>query len=96
MKLIKTFIDGNWNGYQPMNEVARLRTEFNRMALEKQKANPVDHRVFAHYQFDRADGIESAWFYSNETYTDAEFDRVASITGIQVWALHARRFHGSK
>lgn len=91
MKLIKTFIDGNWNGYQPMKEVVRLRTEFNRMALEKQKTDPVDHRVFAHYDIDKDGEVVAAWFYSDETYTDAEFDRVASISGIQVWALHARK-----
>lgn len=90
MTLVKTFIDGNWNGYQPMKEVVRLRTEFNRLALEQQKVTPADHRVFAHY--DLHDGeVETAWFYSNQTFTDSEFDRIGSLTNCQVWALHARR-----
>ena len=91
MKEIKTFIDGNWNGYQTMKEVVRLRTEFNRMALEKQKEHPVDHRVFAHYDIDKDGEVYAAWFYSDETYTDEDFDRIAYLSGIQVWALHARK-----
>ena len=96
MKLIKTFIDGSWNGYQSMKEVVRLRADINRTALDKQKANSADHRVFAHYDIDKDGEVTAAWFYSDETYTDSEFDRIANITGIQVWALHARRFHGHK
>ena len=91
MKLIKTFINGNWNGYQPLREDVRLCEEFNRTALDKQKADPADHRVFAHYDIDKDGEIYAAWFYSDETYTDSEFDRIATLTGIQVWALHARK-----
>lgn len=88
--MIKTFIDGNWNGYQTMKEVVRLRTEFNRHAIEEQKKAPADHRVFAHYDLVEGE-IYAAWFYSDQTYTDAEFDRIASLTNCQVWAVHARR-----
>lgn len=90
MKLIKTFIDGRWQGFQPMKEIIRLRSEFNRIARERQAAEPADHRVYAHY--DLVGGkVVAAWFYSDEVYTDAEFDRVAGLTDLQVFAIHARK-----
>ena len=91
MQSIKTFIDNNWNGYQSMKEVVRLREEFNRVALAKQKADPADHRVFAHYDISPSGDIVAAWYYSDLTYTDTEFDDISRILGVHVWALHARR-----
>lgn len=90
MKLYKTFIDGQYQGLQPMKEITRLRTEFNRIAMQRQAVAPADHRVYGSYSLDKGE-VVAVRFYSDTAFTDAEFERIAGLTGIQVFALHARR-----
>jgi len=89
-KLVKTFIDDQWAGYQTMKEVVRLRNKFNRLAIDLQKSNPAEHRVFCHYDIDCYGEVVAAWFYSDETYSDERFDRLTLLSGVHIWALHAR------
>ena len=91
MKLIPTFCDGKFHGYETMKEINRLRTEARELARSRQEDEKADHMIYGFYDLDDAGNITVARFYSGLAKTDDEFDAVAArLTNAHIYAIHAR------
>lgn len=43
MKLIPTFCDGNFHGFETLKEISRLKSEAHELAMSKQEDEKADH-----------------------------------------------------
>ena len=92
MKLIPTFCDGNFHGFESMKEISRLRKEAYELATSKQGTENADHMIYGYYDIDKDGNITTARFYSGLAKTDDEFEAVAArLENAHIYAIHARR-----
>lgn len=49
MRLIPTFVDGNFHGYDTLKEILQLRTMWYEVACKAQAAKQADHMLYCHY-----------------------------------------------
>lgn len=88
MKLIPTFIDGDFRGYNTLKEITQLRNEGYKMASLQQKEKQADHMVYCHYDLDEEGNIKTAWFYSGLAMNEASFDNVSKMPKAFIGAIH--------
>ena len=91
MKLIPTFCDGKFHGFETMKEVNRLRKEAHELAMSKQEDEKADHMIYGFYDLNEDGSIATARLYSGLAKTDDEFEAVAArLTNAHIYAIHAR------
>ena len=91
MKLIPTFCNGNFHGFETMKEINRLRNEANRLAMCKQKTENADHMIYGYYSLDTEGNITQARLYSGIAKTDQEFEQISIIPNSHIYAIHNHR-----
>ncbi|HHV09960.1 MAG TPA: hypothetical protein GXX75_06760 [Clostridiales bacterium] len=88
MKLIPTFIDGNFHGHDTIKEIISLRDEGYEIACTRQKDQQADHMVYCHYDLTEDGEIRTVWLYTGMAMTDEEFDRIANMKHAYIGAIH--------
>lgn len=91
MKLIPTFYNGTFYGFEDMKTIVRLRKEVHELALAKQKSEKADHMVYGFFDIDNDGNITTARLYDGIAKADNEFEEVATISNAHIYAIHARR-----
>ena len=91
MKLIPTFCDGNFHGFETMKEINRLKKEAHELAVSKMEDENADHMIYGYYEYDKDGNIDTVRLYSGIAKTDAEFDRVATLRNAHIYAIHNHR-----
>lgn len=89
MKLIPTFCDGHFHGFETMKEINRLKRDAREMAACKMETEKADHMIYGFYEYDKDGNIDTVRLYSGIAKTDADFDFVASLRNAHIYALHA-------
>ena len=77
MRLIPTFVDGNFHGYDTLKEILQL-----------QAAKQADHMLYCHYDLNDDGSIKTVWLYSGISMTDKEFERIANLKHAFIGAIH--------
>ena len=52
MKLIPTFCDGNFHGFETLKEINRLKSEAYELAMSKQEDEKADHMIYGYFDYD--------------------------------------------
>jgi len=91
MKLIPTFCDGNFHGFETMKEINRLKKEAHELAKSKMEDENADHMIYGYFEYDKEGNLDTVRLYSGISKTDADFDRVAEIRNAHIYAIHAHR-----
>lgn len=91
MKLIPTFCDGHFHGFETMKEINRLKKEAYELAMSKQEDENADHMIYGFYEYDKDGNLDTVRLYSGISKTDADFDIVAELRNAHIYAIHARR-----
>ena len=91
MKLIPTFCDGNFHGFETMKEINRLKKEAHELAMHKQEEENADHMIYGFYEYDKDGNLDTVRLYSGISKTDADFDRIAELRNAHIYAIHAKR-----
>ena len=91
MRLIPTFCDGHFHGYDNLREINRLRLEAHEMALVKQETTQADHMVYGFYTLDEDGNIVTARLYSGVAKTEEEFGKIAEIPKAHIYAIHKHK-----
>lgn len=90
MKLIPTFCDGKFYGFESMKTIAQLKKEALELARVKQEAEKADHMIFGFYDLDENGNVAVARLYSGLAKTDEEFEAVAArLSNAHIYAIHA-------
>ena len=90
MKLIPTFCDGNFHGYETMKEIIRLRNEAHDLALSKQEDENALHMVYGYFDYDNDGNIVTARLYSGIACDEKKFDAIASLRHAHIYAIHKK------
>lgn len=88
MRLIPTFVDGNFHGYDTLKEILQLRTMGYEVACKAQAAEQADHMLYCHYDLNDDGSIKTVWLYSGISMTDKEFERIANLKHAFIGAIH--------
>lgn len=88
MRLIPTFVDGNFHGYDTLKEILQLRTMGYEMACKAQATEQSDHMLYCHYDLNDDGSIKTVWLYSGISMTDKEFERIANLKHAFIGAIH--------
>lgn len=88
MKLIPTFCDGNFHGYDTLEEIDRLRKEAHELALSKQEDIEADHMIYGYFDYDNDGNVCVARLYSGVAKTDKEFETIQGIEKAHIYAIH--------
>lgn len=88
MKLIPTFCDSNFHGYENLKEINRLKSEAHELALSKQEEVKADHMIYGYFDYDDDGNIVTARLYSGIAKTDDEFDKIALLPKSHIYAIH--------
>lgn len=88
MKLIRTFCDGNFHGFETIKEIIRLKSVAHELAMFKQKAEKADHMIYGYFDFDNDGNIATARLYSGIAKTDEEFEKIATLENAHIYAIH--------
>lgn len=88
MKRIPTFIDGNFRGFEDMKTINKLRMEACTVARDVHRQKNADHTIYGHYDLDDDGNIETVWLYSGITKTEEEFEKIATLPKVHIYAFH--------
>lgn len=91
MKLIPTFCDGNFHGFETMKEINRLKKEAHELARSKMEDENADHMIYGFFEYNKDGELDTVRLYSGLAKTDADFDRVATIRNAHIYAIHNHR-----
>lgn len=91
MKLIPTFCDSNFHGFETLKEISRLKSEAHELAMFKQKAEQADHMIYGYFDYDNDGNIVTARLYSGIAKTEEEFEKIALIEKSHIYAIHKHR-----
>lgn len=91
MKLIPTFCDGKFHGFETMREVSRLLKDARELAASMQEDVKADHMIYGFFDIDQDGSVAVARLYSGLPKTDDEFEAVAArLSNAHIYAIHAR------
>ena len=88
MKLIPTFCDSSFHGFDTMQDIIRLKEEAHEIALVKQETENADHMIYGYFSLDKNGDIETARLYSGLPKTEEEFEAIASLENTHIYAIH--------
>lgn len=88
MKLVPTFCDGNFHGYETMEEINRLKKEAYELAISKQSDENADHMIYGYFDYDNEGNVCVARLYSGIAKTDEEFEVIQCIQKAHIYAIH--------
>jgi hypothetical protein len=88
MKLIPTFCDGNFHGFETLKEISRLKSEAHELAMCKQETDKADHMIYGYFDYDNNGNIVTARLYSGIAKTEKEFEKIALIEKAHIYAIH--------
>lgn len=91
MRLIPTFVDGRFHGFDTYKEVIRLLREARELAVSKQEDEQADHMIYGYFDWDRENNIVTARVYSGIPKTEAEFESIALLEKAHIYAIHKRQ-----
>lgn len=91
MKLIPTFCDGNFHGFETLKEINRLKSEAYELAMSKQEDEKADHMIYGYFDYDNEGNIVNARLYSGISKTDEEFEKIALLEKSHIYAIHNHR-----
>lgn len=77
-------------GQMPVKDVQKNLQEFEKKAREILVESGADHVVYGLKEYGEDGALEEVRFYL-QPMDEQEFDRVAGMRGVQVYALHAAR-----
>ena len=90
MKLIPTFCDGNFHGFETMKEINRLKKEARELAKFKMETEKADHMIYGYFEYDKNGELDTVRLYSGIAKTDADFDRIAMLRNAHIYAIHTK------
>ena len=88
MKLIPTFCNGNFHGFETLKEVYRLKSEAHNLALSKQEEENADHMIYGYFDYDNDGNIVTARLYNGIAKTEEEFEKIALLEKAHIYAIH--------
>lgn len=88
MKLIPTFVDHNFHGFDTLKEINRLKSEAHELAMCKQESEKADHMIYGYFDYDNDGNIVTARLYSGIAKTDEEFENIALLEKAHIYAIH--------
>ena len=88
MKLVPTFCDGNFHGYETMEEINRLKKDAYELAMSKQCHENADHMIYGYFDYDNEGNMCVARLYSGIAKTDEEFESIQYIQKAHIYAIH--------
>lgn len=77
-------------GQMPLDQVQGTLQKFELEARSLLERTGSDHVVYGMKNYDEDDNLEQVRFYL-QPMSEEEFDRVAKLKGVQVYALHAMK-----
>lgn len=88
MKLIPTFCDGNFHGFETMKEINRLKKEAHELAMSKQEDEKADHMIYGYFEYNKSGEIDTVRLYSGVAKTDEDFEMIANLRNAHIYAIH--------
>ena len=77
-------------GQMSLREIQKCLQDFEKQAHEVLVESEADHVLYGIKKYNDEGILNEVRFYL-QPMTEAEFDRVARMKGVQVYAIHARR-----
>lgn len=77
-------------GQMPVKDIQKNLQEFEKKAREILEKSGADHVVYGLKEYNDDGTLDEVRFYL-QPMDEQEFDRVAGMRGVQVYALHAAR-----
>ena len=90
MRLIPTFVDGHFHGFDTYKDIIRLLTEARELAASKQEDEQADHMIYGYFDWDDDGNVVTARLYSGIPKEEAEFESIALLEKAHIYALHKR------
>lgn len=91
MKLIPTFCDGHFHGFETMKEINRLKHDAHELAMSQMEDIKADHMIYGYYSFDKEGNIDTVRLYSGLPKTDTEFEIISMLPNAHIYAIHSHR-----
>lgn len=88
MKLIPTWCDSHFHGYETLKEISRLKKEAYDLARSKQEDEKADHMIYGYFEYDNDGNIVLARLYSGVAKTEEEFEKIALLEKSHIYAIH--------
>lgn len=91
MKLIPTFCNGCFRGYNSFREVNSVLYSAHELARKKQESEKADHMIYGYFSYDKNGNITEARVYDGVAKTDEEFEKIALLEKAHIYAIHNHR-----